>query len=504
MHIYDFISDDFHYQLKKNARQRPKRIAFEQVLENYILDIISYLENQKLDNTSESRLLHSKLKDNFEVKDFFSWLLAYMYGEKKNIINILNELLEIYKIFIRGKQHNAVLRMHDLLEKYEILDDLGGVSWGGYFKCRKLIENNIEDALVDEFFFHIPFYRRYLVANQRFSVSGIPMNYLGSSLATAIFEMGYNDLNKPDGLGISFWGFNPSVTYENIEDNRSSLRSKIFTISNGIFDMVNDRFMKILNDDEIDSKNNYIWLLAALTLENSQVDIRKFFICQVCTFIVDWFDHNGEVNNGKGINSFCEEYVIPQILTEAIRLHKYDGIIYPSTKFADHKIFSNAGWITGEIATNLVMFTKYYSKSDYDDALIKNFKIIVTKQEILNSKTLQEETKEILKWMAFYYKFIDEHCQNSKMIMQAEGILRNCAKRLMLYTDLQIDGNKYCESYVGCLEIYCILEYCRFLFGKVEARFYEAFEKFIEEVEKDKQQFPWFDSKKERFNAVSN
>lgn len=152
MHIYDFITDEFHFRLKETARNRPHPIAFEWVLKNYIEDFKALLTKDKLTLTEAPEFLHPNLKDNPAVNKWLGDFQKIFLAEADNIKRILDECLEIYHVFIRGKQHNAVLRLHDLLDRYNLLDKVDGELLGGFFRCRKCANEADTLGLTEDFF----------------------------------------------------------------------------------------------------------------------------------------------------------------------------------------------------------------------------------------------------------------------------------------------------------------------------------------------------------------
>lgn len=136
MHIYDFITDEFQYELKERCRYRPHRLPFELTLQHYIKQFTSELTQDKLVSTGESKYLHPHLAARPEVLKWLDEYKGLFISEANNIKEILKETLEIYRVFIRGKQHNAVLRLHDLLDRFNLLDKVDWELLGGFFRCR--------------------------------------------------------------------------------------------------------------------------------------------------------------------------------------------------------------------------------------------------------------------------------------------------------------------------------------------------------------------------------
>ena len=75
----------------------------------------------------------------------------------------------------------------------------------------------------------------------------------------------------------------------------------------------------------------------------------------------------------KGINIFYEEYVLPQALTQVLKLNKYHGVFYPSTRIKNtlkDDLFDINNF-------NLAYFPEYKKKRHYDIDLFNNLNISV-------------------------------------------------------------------------------------------------------------------------------
>src|SRR5581483_4629941 len=135
-------------------------------------------------------------------------------------------------------------------------------------------------------------------------------------------------------------------------------RTRIYDISNAIYETVNGTFFKLREFNipiaDIDSGPGF-------PKEKVLRDFRKLILSHCCTFKRKmYYPSDDEEKKDEPIDThFVEEYVLPQLLTEVVRLYNYNGIIYPSTKFVDKKITIGGGWKSIIYATNLAMFTEY-------------------------------------------------------------------------------------------------------------------------------------------------
>ena len=105
----------------------------------------------------------------------------------------------ILAAFLRGNQLDALQMTHDLIKSMKF-DKLVPDPRFPLYKCR---ENKKLYHLPKDEMFHIPFDKRYLVKNQRFSLSGLPCLYLGGSSYICWEELGRIGLNNSNYCGFS-------------------------------------------------------------------------------------------------------------------------------------------------------------------------------------------------------------------------------------------------------------------------------------------------------------
>lgn len=80
---------------------------------------------------------------------------------------------QILAAFLRGNQQNSLLKTYKMTKSMKL--DLLHTDVPMY-KCR---ENNRLFHFTKDEMFHIPYDKRHLVGNQRYSLSGLPCLYLG-------------------------------------------------------------------------------------------------------------------------------------------------------------------------------------------------------------------------------------------------------------------------------------------------------------------------------------
>ena len=106
-------------------------------------------------------------------------------------------IYQILSAFLRGNQQDALQKTSQMMKSMK-LDKMGaGVPM---YKCR---ENNKLFHFSKDEMFHIPYDKRNLIGNQRFSISGTPCLYLGGSSYICWEELGRTELNSTNYCGYS-------------------------------------------------------------------------------------------------------------------------------------------------------------------------------------------------------------------------------------------------------------------------------------------------------------
>lgn len=104
---------------------------------------------------------------------------------------------QILSAFLRGNHHEALQITRNMMKSMKL--DMMSFEIPMY-KCR---ENSKLFHFSKDEMFHIPYNKRHLIGNQRFSLSGIPCLYLGSSSYICWEELGRKDLNSTNYCGYS-------------------------------------------------------------------------------------------------------------------------------------------------------------------------------------------------------------------------------------------------------------------------------------------------------------
>ena len=104
---------------------------------------------------------------------------------------------QVLSAFLRGNQQNALQKTHKMMQamKFAVLSPEFPM-----YKCR---ENAKLFHFTKDEMFHIPYDKRNLVGNQRYSLSGLPCLYLGGSSYICWEELGRKDLSSTNYCGYS-------------------------------------------------------------------------------------------------------------------------------------------------------------------------------------------------------------------------------------------------------------------------------------------------------------
>jgi len=324
-------------------------------------------EINKMDSWSICNKCNSK--DPHSV--MIAWLDAFCDQLKSNTLEIektFDDIVGCYEDFIAKNQKVAIENFWHFLEKNGLKSNVP-VSDSTYDRCwfrgRKRDKKDPFDEQDIKEFFHISFDKRERIRNQRFSINGQPMLYLGASLLTVAKELecDINELATSKSLPrTQCWnlgGIRDLAVSAFLPNSSKTQDWKIHDLRNSYGDL-----MWILKQIIVDSNANVFYYDPRNTPNyfTFEKDIKRAVLMQLCTFPT------------KTKRSFIPEYVLPQILTTALMEHDYKGIIYPSTKdFGDLTNYN--GEPVHEL--NLGLFTCYRKDRNIDEELLNSFSTYV-------------------------------------------------------------------------------------------------------------------------------
>ena len=385
--IKNFLDDAYQYKLRLLAQSRSER--YEETIENYKKIFLAHLELVKKECVEECLLDDvcmelRRVVDSIntqEIEDFFECLKT------------------IYLCWIDSKTNDAICLFTELLKNNDLLKFERKIGdFDIYFKGRVS-----EQVLTSWDMFHIPFNKRYLIQNQRYSLTGQPMLYIGSSVIDIVEEI---EAKGVENLKISV------VTFLDKNMKIYDLRSNV--------------------SETLDS----IWIdkFLGFPIEYSKASFFKMILSSVCSF-----QKRQEL---KGF-SFCEEYVLPQLLAQVLKNENYDGIAYYSTKHYKNVTYSDNSEVNMAFKENMAIFTNLNMEHVYDRELYEKMFISVPidmrKIYFVSMEDLQEIVKEI------------NQSEKQEKITCAEKILSAFER---IYGKMLIYDKNYAETEYGKLHMY--------------------------------------------------
>ncbi len=384
--IKDFLQNSYQAKLRKFAQGLSER--HEDTIESYKkLFIIHYNyvkeENEKCGKCSMLNRCRQVRKTVFDI-------------EEKDICEFFDCIKNIYLDWINANPVDAINQFKELLNNCRLLDYEKKISKEQvYFKAR-----NSSEVLTRWDMFHIPFNKRYLIGNQRYSLTGQPMLYIGSSVIDVAKEIDVKDIN------------NLKVSVVRLPEHNF----KIYDLKCSILDIY--------------TEISYSDMTGDVEKEYTSSDFFKMILSSVCSF--------QKKSALKGY-SFCEEYIIPQILALILKNNGYNGISYISTKNYNETIEPNGD----DYKENIAIFTKLNSEHVYDRQLYDKIQLTVpidiSKIDMITKKDVEELLKEIEK------------------LNSQEKI--NCSQKIYsTYNDISkevsVFGKEYSETDYGKIHLY--------------------------------------------------
>lgn len=371
--IYCFLKDQHQSKLKEESRGR-NIFRFEEDLKRYEENFINGL--LKVESSEKCSENHDFTERN-DVKDFLEELRKDMQGKEKFIKCIFNNIISIYTEFISENHEKAYHKLVDFLEKYSTnYTSVNAIQIiKPMFRIRE--RNNIYDEAAIEEYFHIPFSKRYLVGNQRFSMTGHPMSYMAESLQIALAELG----KKIDEVNVAlffpkysnFWG------------------KGMYDVSNSFFDSLDAMIFDTYDDKRKLQYTNEI-------LPISEGKMRKLLADYVLYQILNFPTQE----ESKGL--FVQEYVLPQLMMEVVQnKEKWVGIQYQTTKLPDYVGMNRHGPVP---KLNYCFWIPYTKDKEYNEEFLDNFFYEIYSTQGEKAPDIEQIKKKIQECR--------EHCKNSR------------------------------------------------------------------------------------------
>ena len=394
MNILEFLHDSYQESLRNVAQVQSD--TYEGALKKYRDSFLSelILLRDKKDNVNQE--INNKT---YEIIKIVNEILV------DEIEEFFNKIISIYIDWIDSKGKIALSNFEELLDSIN------------YKKFKYDLSNNIlfrgrfsNSILTPWDMFHIPFNKRYLIGNQRYSLTGQPLLYLGFSILDVLAELD-SDFENYDNVKL--------CAYKLTDNFRVlDLRNEFYEYFQ--YDPLENM---VINSDE-NSKLSY---------NDVKEKFFKFILSSVCSF--------GKRQEHKEY-SFCEEYVLPQMLAQIAKDNGFKGILYGSTKLKDRH---NDMLHKTAYKDNVAIFTNFGNEHVYDYKLYNSMKISnpVSKEKI--KKIEIEEVKELCDQI----KLLDKNNELKDYYLIGERLDND-------FSEIRINDKKYFDLSVGQMHIYLV------------------------------------------------
>ena len=201
MNIIDFLHDSYQEGLRNLAQVQSE--TYEEAIEKYRDSFIS-----------EMILMRRKGNDINSINKKTSKVIEFINEIPiEEIEEFFNKVLSVYIMWIDSKGKEALKNFEDILDSINYKQFKYDLSNNILFRGRQC-----ESILTPFDMFHIPFNKRYLIGNQRYSLTGQPLLYLGFSVLDILAEL---DNNYYDYRNIKLCAYKMKVGF-NVLDLRNS------------------------------------------------------------------------------------------------------------------------------------------------------------------------------------------------------------------------------------------------------------------------------------------
>lgn len=395
--LINFLHDGYQEDLRNIAQTQSEKYeeALERYRDNFISELILIKESKMPEEDKDYKFLYNLITsiNTEEVAMFF------------------DSLIQIYIEWIDTNGQQALNKFEKLLKDFQLLS------------FNKNLENDIlfrgrfsKSILTHWDMFHIPYNKRYLISNQRYSLTGQPLLYLGFSVLDVVSELDgdFNDFSE-----INFSTFKVMKPFK-VFDLRNEFY-KYFRY-NPLHDLIDDS--EYLQFTGYHKKANFEKLI---------LEFYKFILSSVCSF--------QKRKEHKGF-SFCEEYVLPQMLAQIIKKNNFEGIIYCSTRFKDK---ANDNEHKTVYKDNLALFTNYCREHVYDRKLYDKFNI--------SNPTNYNQIRQVS------LEQIEEICDKIKILDNEKGFKDYYlvgADIKEKFSNIKIDESEYFNHKIGKMHVYLV------------------------------------------------
>jgi len=364
-----FLRNNDQYLLRHSAIMRTDR--FEHSLGIY--------KNEFIDGFISNK---EKICDDHSMYESNKYIMnAVKEIQVKDIKSFFDKIKTIYIKWINTEVFESIEELEKLIEDFK-LDQ-----FSEKLQHNLLFRGRFSNTFVSHWdMFHIPFNRRFLIKNQRYSLVGQPILYFATSPYGA-----YKELGKYEELKISRFKIkdeNSFKVFQNINKFENYISNKTGAYENKQIDGYN-----IIESDNLDS------IMDSEELNDKEY-VKSMFFLMILSSCCS-FSRKKDTEDKE----FAEEYVLPQILTIVLKRKKYEGIKYISTKMYNDGDSKNLdGKIIDMLYSNYCVFTNYkLNNSDekayvYDKELYHKFDIsnVISYDSTIDSELFNIEKVKIL------------------------------------------------------------------------------------------------------------
>lgn len=335
-----FLDDDAHADLRSDAQRLEPR--HERALVQYKRTLKAVLA--RLDCVRQCPA-HAA------VDPQVAWWTDEFLNEVRrvNIDEICDPLVESYELFVGGHIQSATETLDAFLKQF-------GYDKRTSDRFRKSIFFRGRSGLHPrEGMFHIPFSKRHCICNQRYSLSGQPLLYVGLSIVDVVSEIRGDPLNIGGYTFCYYWLREPEKI--RVLDVGNELQHNILANLKGVA-AGGANVQAIAAEHPSFSPAFPTYTEAFVT----------FILGGMCSFRRTYITPS---------DTFAPEYVVPQLLAHWSRTNGYDGIAYASTR-VDAAKWQMAGFLKPNLyRENVAFFTTFDPRSDdeHDESLLNRFEI---------------------------------------------------------------------------------------------------------------------------------
>ncbi|SHH24077.1 hypothetical protein [Clostridium grantii] len=392
--IVEFLHDNYHSKLRNLCQIQSDK--YEEALVRYKDTFLSELNLMKRCKKACRRNDNKKIEN---IHEFINMI------NEEEVSNFFDEIINIYICWIDSRGDQALENFITLLDKFHLLDFQVDISNEIFFRARQS-----KGILTPWDMFHIPFNRRYLISNQRYSLTGQPLVYLGMSVLDVLSELNSN-LNEFEEVKIATYVFKDSFM--------------VYDLRNDFYKYIKHNLLTEIVEDFTDDFN--------MEFEQFKNEFFKFILSSICSF---------EKRKELDSFTFCEEYVIPQLLAQILKKKQFKGVIYSSTKLKEKE---NDEKYNTKYKDNIAVFTNFNKEHVYDRELFNKLKI---SNPISLNKSGSINVGDV-KYICDKIKSIDIDKRKRKYYNTGLELEQD-------FTKIKIQGKEYFEHDIGKLHLYLV------------------------------------------------